>query len=356
MVALKGAAVEAYLKRPDPGRPIALLFGPDAGLVSERAQALMTASVSDLADPFSLVRLEADELAADPARLVDEALTVPLFGGRRGIWVKAGSRDCTRAVEALLRADIRDCQVVIEAGDLHRSAPLRSVCERARTVAVIACYADAERDLLRLIDSDLRAEGLAITAQARGALVALLGADRTASRGELRKLSLYARGQSCVDIEDVAAVVADASALALDAIVDAAFAGRPREVGTQWAKARAAGTPPGRVLSAALREAGQLHRARLAVEAGQSLNDAADAILSAAQFRRRPAVEAALKLWTAARLERLMDQLATAALETRRLSGATAPLADAVAERALLRLAVAANRPAAAARGSGSNT
>ena len=139
MVALKGAAVEAYLQRPDPTRPIALLFGPDAGLVSERALALMTASVSDLADPFGLVRLEGDELAGDPTRLLDEALTVPLFGGRRGIWVKAGSRDCTRAVEALLRAEIRDCQVVIEAGDLRRTAPLRSVCERARTVAVIAC-------------------------------------------------------------------------------------------------------------------------------------------------------------------------------------------------------------------------
>jgi DNA polymerase III subunit delta len=344
MVALKGAAIETYLKRPDPARPIALLFGPDAGLVSERAQALIAASVTDLNDPFGLVRLEADALAADPTRLIDEALTVPLFGGRRGIWVKPGSRDCVRAVEALLRVELRDCQIVIEAGDLRRTAPLRSVCERAPSVAVIACYADAERDLVRLIDSELRTEGLSITNEARAALVALLGADRTASRGELRKLTLYARGKSGVNIDDVMAVVADASALTLDAIVDAAFTGRPAEVETQWARARAAGTAPGRVLSAALREAGQLHRARLAVEAGESLGAAADTIVSAAQFRRRPAVETALKLWTAARLERLMDQLATATLEQRRLSGPSASLADALAERALLRLAVAAGR------------
>jgi DNA polymerase III subunit delta len=344
MVALKGAAVETYLKRPDPARPIALLFGPDAGLVSERAQALIAASVTDVNDPFGLVRLEADALAADPTRLIDEALTVSLFGGRRGIWVKAGSRDCVRAVEALLRVELRDCQIVIEAGDLRRTAPLRSVCERAPSVAVIACYADAERDLVRLVDSELRTEGLSITNEARAALVALLGADRTASRGELRKLTLYARGKSGVDIDDVMAVVADASALTLDAIVDAAFTGRPADVETQWARARAAGTAPGRVLSAALREAGQLHRARLAVEAGESLGAAADTIVSAAQFRRRPAVETALKLWTAARLERLMDQLATATLEQRRLSGPSASLADALAERALLRLAVAAGR------------
>jgi DNA polymerase III subunit delta len=348
MVALKGAAIETYLKRPDPARPIALVFGPDAGLVSERAQALM-AAVTDLSDPFGLVRLEGDELAADPARLVDEALTVPLFGARRGIWVKAGSRDCTRAVETLLRSPIRDCQIVIEAGDLRRNAPLRSVCERAPSVAVIACYADAERDLQRLIDHELRTEGLSIAADARAALVALLGADRTASRGELRKLTLYVRGKSSIDIEDVMAIVADAAALTLDAIVDAAFAGRPAEVEAQWARARAAGTPPGRVLAAALREALQLHRARLAVEAGESLAAAADTIVPVAQFRRRPAVETALKRWTAARLERLMDQLATATLESRQLSGPTAPLADALAERALLRLAVSAARPSAPA-------
>jgi len=30
--------------------------------------------------------LEADTLAEDPQRLVEEALTVPLFGGRRAVW------------------------------------------------------------------------------------------------------------------------------------------------------------------------------------------------------------------------------------------------------------------------------
>jgi DNA polymerase III subunit delta len=346
VVALRGSAVEAYLSRPDPAQPIALVFGPDAGLVSERALALMTASVPDLHDPFALVRLEGDEVAADPARLVDEALTVPLFGARRGIWVKVGNRDCARAVEALLLAPIRDCQIVIEAGDLRRTAPLRSVCERARQVAVIGCYADAERDLMRLIDVELRQEGLTITQDARVALVALLGADRTASRNELRKLALYGRGKSRIDIDDVMAVVADAAALALDALVDAAMAGRPGEVETHWARGRAAGTAPGRVMSALLREVGQFHRARLALESGASLEAAAELLVPKTQFRRRPAVEAALKRWTAARLARLMEPLANAALEARQVSGATAALADAIVERALLRVALAAGRTA----------
>jgi DNA polymerase-3 subunit delta len=40
LVALRGKEIDAFLARPDPGRPIILLYGPDAGLVRERADAL----------------------------------------------------------------------------------------------------------------------------------------------------------------------------------------------------------------------------------------------------------------------------------------------------------------------------
>ena len=43
-------------------------------------------------------------LLAEPARLVEEANTMPLFGGRRAVWVKAGSRNIAAAVEAVLAA------------------------------------------------------------------------------------------------------------------------------------------------------------------------------------------------------------------------------------------------------------
>ncbi|MDP3078573.1 MAG: DNA polymerase III subunit delta, partial [Bradyrhizobium sp.] len=92
MVALRGREIDAFLARPDPARPIILLYGPDAGLVRERADALLASAVDDPNDPFSLVRLDGDELSAEPSRLGDEAMTIPMFGGRRAIRVRAGSR------------------------------------------------------------------------------------------------------------------------------------------------------------------------------------------------------------------------------------------------------------------------
>jgi DNA polymerase-3 subunit delta len=268
MVALRAGEIEAFVANPDPARPVVLVFGPDAGLVSERATALIRAAVDDLNDPFALVRLDGEALSADPARLVDEANTIPLFAGRRAVWVKAGSRDFSAAVEALLAAPIRDCRIVIEAGDLRRGAPLRALCEGARQAVAIPCYPDTERDLGRLIDDEMRAAGISIAADARAALLPLLGGDRRASRNEVRKLALYARGRARVEVDDVAAVVADASALVLDNVVDATFAGRVADVEAGFFRARDAGIAPGRVVTAAISQVGQLHRALLSLEGG----------------------------------------------------------------------------------------
>jgi DNA polymerase-3 subunit delta len=342
MVAIKAA--DAFVSKPDPAYPIALVFGPDAGLVSERASALVRAAVDDPGDPFALVRLQGDELAADPARLVDEATTIPLFGGRRAVWVKAGGRDFSASVAALLDLPLRDCRIIIEAGDLRRNAPLRTLCERARNVAVLACYIDGERELLRLIDEEVRTANLSISSDARSALVPLLGGDRRASRNELRKLTLSASGKPMIEIEDVAAVVSDASALVLDNLVDAVFAGRSAEVESLFGRTLEAGIQAGRVATAALFQVGQLHRARLAVDGGVSIQDAAEQLTGKAQFRRKPAVEAALRAWTTARLERVMDQLAEASLDGRRLVGPAGALAEPAINRTLLAIAQAARR------------
>ncbi len=340
MVALKGSDIEKFVARPDPARPIVLVFGPDAGLVRERAEALIRSSIDDPKDPFQLARLDGDDLAGEPTRLVEEANTIPLFGGRRAVWVKAGGRNIAPAVEAVIAASAPDCRVVIEAGDLKRSAPLRALCERAKNAVALPCYADAERDIIRLIDDEMRAAGLTISPEARAALVPLLGGDRLASRHEISKLALFARGKARVELDDIMAVVADASALELDDLVDAAFAGRTGELEVQLGKAHTAGTSPGTIVSAALRQVAQLHKARLAVEEGASVNDAAGGIQPFLHFSRKGAVEAALRTWTSARLERAMAQLAEAALEARRQS----TMAGVIAQRALLALAVNARR------------
>ncbi|HJZ20753.1 MAG TPA: DNA polymerase III subunit delta, partial [Bradyrhizobium sp.] len=304
------------------------------------ADALLASAVDDPNDPFSMVRLDGDELSAEPSRLVDEAMTVPLFGGRRAIRVRAGSRNFASGVDTLADLNLKDCRIVIEAGELRAESPLRKACERAKTAVAIGCYPDGERDLAKLIDDELRASNLSIAADARGVLMSLLGGDRQASRNELRKLTLYAHGSREVTLDDVMAVVADASELKLDPIVDGAFAGKPDLVETEFAKAMIAGTYPGMIIASAQRQAAWLHKSALAIAEGTPLTNLLDSGFPRLHFSRKANVEIALRNFNAARLLAIIEQLATAALEMRKQT----PLAAAIAQRALLSIAANAKR------------
>jgi DNA polymerase-3 subunit delta len=341
MTAIKASEVDRFIARPDPSQPIVLVFGPDAGLVRERIDALVKASVDDPADPFALARIESEELSANPGRLADEANTVPLFGGRRAVLLRVNSRhNIVPSIEVVLRAPPRDCRVVVEAGELRKTAPLRALFEKAKAGAAIGCYPDTERDLARLIDEELRAAGLTIAPDARVALAALLGGDRLASRNEIRKLALYGQGHKTIELADVIAVVADASALALDGVIDAAFAGKTAEMDSEFGKARAGGSSPAAIISAAIRQVANLHKMKLAVDGGDSIEFAMKRGAPPVHFSREKVVGAALRASTPARLLRAMAQLAEASLEARR----NAALAEAIARRTLLSIAVSARR------------
>lgn len=340
MVALRGKEIDSYLLRPDPGRPIILLYGPDAGLVRERAEAMIASAVDDPNDPFSLVRLDGDELAAEPSRLVDEAMTVPLFGGRRAIRVRAGSRSFAGGIDTLAEMPLRDCRIVIEAGELRPESPLRKACERAKNAVAIGCYPDTERDLAKLIDDELKSSNLRIAQDARSTLMGLLGGDRQASRNELRKLALFAHGKGEVTLDDVMTVVSDASDLKLDPVVDAAFAGNAAIVESEFAKAMVAGTYPGVIIAAAQRQAAWLHKSALSLSEGAPLATVLDGGFPRLHFSRKGAVESALRNFSAQRLVGIIDQLATAALDMRKQT----TLAAVIAQRTLLAIAVNARR------------
>jgi DNA polymerase-3 subunit delta len=341
MVAFRAADVERFVARPDPGKPIVLVFGPDAGLVRERADALVRSAVEDPRDPFGLALLEGDTLADAPERLVEEAHTVPLFGGRRAILVKAGGRNFNSAVERLVAAPPgTDCRIVIEAGDLKRGAPLRTLCERAPIVAALPCYADSSRELGRLIDEEMRRAGMSIAADARALLASLIGGDRRASRSEIEKLALYALGGSSIEVADVMAVVADATVPVVDAAIDAAFAGRANDVEINFGKVQASGVSASTIAGAAVRQAATLHRLRLATDSGSPIDDVIKRTTPAIHFSREKAVRAALETWTSKRLERLIGQLGETTLEARKNSDLAYP----IVQRALLSIAVAARR------------
>lgn len=340
MAALKAHEVEAFLRAPDLAIKLTLVYGPDRGLVSERAEALANAHLKGSADPFALVRLEGDDIAGDAARIADEVYTVALFGGERVVRVRVGAKNILPAVAAVVEGPPPEAALVVEAGDLKGGAPLRKLFEGARHALALPCYADEAKELARLLDGELGGAGLSVSDEARQLLIDSLGGDRLASRQELRKLALYCHGKDRVTEEDVLAISGDVSAIGADAVVDAMGLGELGRVVTLLERLVAEGTTPSVIAGQALRHVQHLQLARAEIDRGRTATDAIRSLVPPIFYKRQGLIERQLVTWTVTKAERAAETLHQAVSDARRHAG----IAQVIVERALLSVAALARR------------
>ena len=343
MAQLKAHEFEQALKRGLSSYAIFLFYGPDSGLVSERAEMLATATGIDADDPFSSVRLDAQMLQSDPGRLADEAASIGLFGDRRLIRVTGAGNDkaLTGAVDRLAAEPPAGCTIIIEAGDLKKGASLRSAVEKSKGALAIPCYADEARAINALIDEEMLAADLRITVAARQHLPEMLGGDRRASRAELKKLTLYCRGNETVDEADVIAINGDAAALSIDDAVDALLTGDIGSLEKGLQRVVSSKTSVFLVLQSALRLFQRLDGMRASMEAdGKTAAQLVGSPAARIHFKRKPAIESGLRNWSAIELGRALRHLQEAVLKSRQYPA----LEDAVARQALLALALRSAR------------
>lgn len=317
-----------------------LIHGNDSGLVAERAATFVRAVLGDSADPLGLIRLDASDIAADPARLADEAYAIPMFGGKRCIELRvSGNWQVVPAIQPLIAEPPVDSALVVTAGDLRKTAPIRKLFEQARNAYAVACYADDGQALDRVIDEEANRANLTVDPEARAALKQLIGSDRMASRGEVAKLCLYAEGSGAITVKDVRAVVGDASAYAVDEAVDAAAAGDAAGFERLYRRLTAAGTASFTVAGAAQRHFDMLHRARALYDAGA----APDSALGPGVFwKRKAALTGQLRAWSLPRIERALQILDRTIIDSRLKSN----IADEVVGQGMLMIAAIAARPA----------
>jgi len=307
---LTGAKVEAFLRRPDPNCPAILVFGPDEGLVRERAVQLAKGVVDDLNDPFRVVEIFGSELKNDPTRLSDEALSLSFGGGRRVVRIRQASDACVAACDLLLNSDVSaDALVVLDGGDLNPRSKLRKLFESSKKGICIPCYADNARNLPNVVRENLAKHGLKVEPDAMALLCQSLGSDRSVTRGELDKLALYMNDEPIVTAEHVRQVVGDSAANVIDDVVEAAAIGNTNQLESTLTRLLAGGTAPVQIVRACQRHFHRLHLARGQMATGLNIVEATKALRPPVMFMRENAFKRQLSLWTPNKLNRAFELL-----------------------------------------------
>jgi len=183
--------IEPFVTSPDPKARVILIYGPDAGLVTERSKVISQSAVADLNDPFNVVTFTSEKLLSDPAAFHDEAYAQSLMGGNRLIIIKNGADSINGILKDYLEKPSNETLVVVESDNLSPRSSLRKLCEGAKNSAAVPCYVDDERNLAQIIRDMCTHAGYGID---QDALIAFSGAivgDRTIARNEIEKLLLY---------------------------------------------------------------------------------------------------------------------------------------------------------------------
>lgn len=304
--------IENYVKNPNPSARVILIYGPDNGLMKERAKTIGLTITADLNDPFNAVTLSTPDIIADPARLADEAGAISMMGGDRLIRITSGGDKLTPFIKSYLENPNETALITIEAGELNPRSSLRKLCETAPNAAAIPCYVEDQRDLARLIQTMVAADNLQIDQDAIGWLAANINGDRTRARSEIEKLILYKNPTSGarITIEDAMTICGASGTSSMDDLTNATASGNSALAIKNYQKLMEEGISFIAILRSLQNHFKRLHQASSAIESGTPADQAMKTLQPPIFFKNQTNFRNQLQRWRAATLIKALGKLA----------------------------------------------
>lgn len=310
--------IEPFVRKPSSKARAILIYGPDDGLMRERAAMIGKSAVADLNDPFNVSILTADTLGDDPARLQDEALSMSLMGGARLIRVEGGSDKMTVLFKDYLASPSPDNLVVVEAGELGPRSTLRLLFEKSEHAVALPCYVDDEKSAGNLIRESLSSAKFTIQPDALAWLVQNISGDRAKIRAEIEKLTLYMGYEArTVTLTDARAACGEAGDQSIDDLIQAIGGGRCEIALGAYSKLIEEGVSVVAILRALQTHFRRLHFVKGLIAEGANIDDAMKKLQPAVFFKQADAFKAQLRKWPEDRLLNFLNRISQVEAQTK---------------------------------------
>lgn len=311
--------IEPFVKKPNPSARVVLVYGPDSGLMKERANLIGRSVVPDLNDPFNVAILNADDLAADPARLADEASAMSMMGGDRLVRIENAGDKLTPLIKDYLANPNPSALIVLEAGELGPRSSLRALCEKAANAAALPCYVEDERDMGRLVRETLQAARLSAEPDAVTAMASAITGNRAKARSELEKLITYKGDDtSPVTLADVLAVCADAGAQELDDLIYAVAGREPSKAFRSFEMLQQEGVALIAILRALQSHFRKLHVTQAHMQEGLRVEEAMKKLSPPIFFKQEAAFKSQLTRWPMEMVQSVLSRLSDIEAQTKK--------------------------------------
>lgn len=204
------------------------------------AQELIRTLLDGKDDPLNPVLVSDEQLRAEPALMLTELTTVPMFGTLPVVWIRDAGSTALKQIEALLEEKLPSPIGVLVAE--CEALPAGSALSQQTRQGRLSIRLEPSRGPAEVV-LDLAADaGVRLDTEAVSVLVELTGGDRGLLSSEVRKLADYAVGQSePLTGDDVIAICADASLASVDQVIGAALLGHTETLVGELSRARETG-------------------------------------------------------------------------------------------------------------------
>jgi DNA polymerase-3 subunit delta len=275
-------------------------------------------------------------IKSDPARLVDEAGAMSLFGGKQAIWIEPATKDIEEGVAALLEAAAVESVVIAIAGALAKASSLLKLAEASPLALAFASYPPEGQDAERMVVDLARRVGLKVSSPVAARLAESSGNDQAIAARELEKFAIYLdaspEAPRELDHDTVDAVGAESGEGNLHRLADLAMAGAVDELAEELARLPTGSNEAVPIVRSLQRRLLMLAPLRARVERGEAPDAVMTSLGRSLFFKDQAKVRTMLARWNA-------DGLATAAERAGRLERSlmftSAPQREALGEELL---------------------
>ena len=279
---------DSFLKQPDKQAVAVLLYGPDSGLVRERAKAITKAILGENPDPFNKSELTGEQVKSDPAILRDELGAFSLMGGRRLVNIRDAGDKISPIVASAFEGMQTTTYLIIEAGELDARSSLRLLFERENNFAALACYQDDAKDLPDLIRKTLANLGLRANNDAVNYLANNLGNDRGVTQSELNKIAIYMGDDKEVTLEIAMLLTGNNASDSIDDLCEATASGNAGEAYKLLARLLGENIQPVVIIRSLMRYFQRLDITHSHIKAGSNIESAVAMLRPPLFFKAQP--------------------------------------------------------------------
>ena len=176
-----------------------LLHGKNDGLRKELSSVLFEGENNT----FSY---DEKEILDNPDTFLENIVSGSLFETTKLMIIKRASDKIFKIIEKIIKKNLQDIRILIDADNLDKKSKLRSLFEKNNFCASIALYPDNQQTLSKLVHNFMKERKISISNEDINAIISKINGDRGLLKNELNKIDAFCLNKKTISSEEISKI------------------------------------------------------------------------------------------------------------------------------------------------------